>query len=210
MPAAGASRRVVLTGLLAGAATLALPTPRARTQEAAAAVVSAFHEGLLDVMRNADTLGFAGRVEVLTPLVSRTFDHATMTRVACGQAWQTIDAPLRDRLIEAFRTYSVASYAANFDDYSGQSFETLGIEPARGGRVRVEARLVRAAGRGEPVAFDYTLREADLGWQAIDVVVDDRLSELARRRAEFTALLERGGPSELLAALEAQTLALAS
>jgi phospholipid transport system substrate-binding protein len=205
----GASRRAVLAGLFAGAATLAAPATGSAEEETPEAVVSAFHQGLLGVMQDADTLGFAGRVDVLAPLVRRTFDHATMTRVACGRAWETIDGAMRERLVEAFRTYAVANYAANFDDYSGQRFETLGTAPTRGGRVAVQARLVRAEGRGAPVAFDYTLHETDLGWQAIDVVIDGRLSELARRRAEFTAILERGGPADLLGTLEAQTTALA-
>ncbi len=205
----GASRRAVLGGLAAMAA-VALAGRPTRADEAAAALVERFHEGLLGVMQEAGTLGFRGRVEVLTPLVEATFDHATMTRLACGQAWADIDPDARAQLIEAFRRYAIATYAANFDDYSGQSFRTLAVEPTRGGRLSVKAELVRAPGRGAPVAFDYTVHPTAAGWRAIDVVIDGRMSELARRRSEFTAILRRGGPAELLAALDAQTRALAA
>ena len=205
----GATRRSVLVGL-AGTAALALWPKGARAEAAAAELVERFHEGLLGVMQEARTLGFSGRAQVLAPMVEATFDHATMTRIACGQAWDGIDAAMRSRLIDAFRRYAIANYAANFDDYSGQSFRTLAVEPGRGGRVSVRAELVRAPGRGAPVAFDYTVHQTAEGWRAIDVVIDGRMSELARRRSEFTAILRRGGVSELLATLEAQTQALAA
>ena len=207
--APGASRRAVLAGVAAWTG-LGWSGRPALAEEEAAALVEAFHQGLLGVMQDAGTLGFDGRVRVLEPLVAVTFDHATMTRVACGQAWDGIDEAMRERLIAAFRNYSVASYAANFDDYSGQSFRTVAVEPGRGGRLSVKAELVRAPGRGAPIAFDYTVHRAQAGWRAIDVVVDGRMSELARRRSEFATLLRRGGPSDLLAALEAQTRALAA
>ncbi|TVQ29598.1 MAG: hypothetical protein EA356_16425 [Geminicoccaceae bacterium] len=208
-PKGGATRRAVVLGVLTAA--IAGGWPRlVLTDEGAAAPIEAFHEGLLGVMREARNLGFAGRAERLAPLIEVTFDHATMTRIACGQAWDGIEASLQGRLIRAFRAYAVASYAANFDDYSGQSFSTVAVEPSRGGRVLVKTEMVRPAGRGQPVPFVYTMHETAAGWQAIDVLAAGRMSELARRRSEFSTILARSGAEELLRVLELQTQALSA
>ena len=89
------------------------------------------------------------------------------------------DPDQRDRLAERFAAMSVATYAARFDGYSGQSFEVL--DPQRGPQnaVIVPSRLVRP--EDEPIALDYRMRQDDSGaWRIVDVYLKGRFSELAR------------------------------
>jgi len=63
----------------------------------------------------------------------------------------------------------------------------------------------------EPVGLDYLLRDfGEGGWRIIDVFLDSKFSELARQRAEFSAVLREGGYPSLVASIEAKIEELAS
>jgi phospholipid transport system substrate-binding protein len=49
----------------------------------------------------------------------------------------------------------------------------------------------------QPIALNYVMRETNGTWQAIDVYAEGTISELARRRSEFSALLSRAGADGL-------------
>jgi len=84
---------------------------------------------LLEVMRNADTLGFQGRHAKLRPVMAELYDFAFMARIAVGGYWKTLEKRDRERLIDAFERISIATYAARFDGYSGERFEIVYVVP---------------------------------------------------------------------------------
>jgi phospholipid transport system substrate-binding protein len=64
----------------------------------------------------------------------------------------------------------------------------------------VQTRIVRP--NKEPVPITYVMRKfADDDWRIVDVIVSNGISELAVRRSEYNAILNDGGPSELVAKL---------
>ncbi len=173
-------------------------------------VINAFYGTLLTTMKDGPALGFNGRVERLTPAITRAFDLPAMTRIAAGAVWPTISPDDQHRLIDAFSRFSVASYAANFDAYDGERFEVLREVPAPGGsdNVIVETRL--SPKKGDPVELNYRLHRSADGFQIIDVFVDGTISEIAARRSEFSAVLNRGGAQALYDVLESRTKVLAA
>ncbi len=185
--------------LIPPALTLAGPT---RAQPAPAAVVEGFHDTLLSVMRDAARLGVAGRFARLEPAMQRAFDLAAMTRLAVGPPWSGFSAPDRAALTDAFSRWSIATYAARFDGYSGESFRTLESRTLPNGAVLVRTALVRTGGEA-PVALGYLLRGNPP--RIVDIYLDGTISELASRRAEFTALLREGGATRLAAELRARS-----
>jgi phospholipid transport system substrate-binding protein len=65
----------------------------------------------------------------------------------------------------------------------------------------VKTRIVRT--EEAPVALDYRLRQGEGGeWRIVDVFLNGTVSELAMRRAEYSAVLKRDGYDGLIAALE--------
>src|SRR5712672_1873050 len=52
--------------------------------------VLSFYGTLLGTMRDGRTLGQSGRYARLAPVVDRTFDIPTMTRLAIGPSWGTL------------------------------------------------------------------------------------------------------------------------
>jgi len=59
---------------------------------------------------------------------------------------------------------------------------------------------------GKAVSLNYLLRLTGAGaeWKVVDVFLDGTISELANRRAEFTAILKSGGPDALISSLRQQ------
>jgi phospholipid transport system substrate-binding protein len=113
-------------------------------------------------------------------------------------------AEQQQRLTNEFSRYTVAVYANRFDSYNGQRFEVEPITVTGPSGVIVQTRLIRAD--GTKLAMNYLMRQNNGGpWQAIDVYLSGTISELATRRADFMAVLQKSGVDGLLQILEART-----
>lgn len=205
--AAGLSTASLGTASLgtAGLASLAARPARAQPAASAVAVVEGFHAVLLQIMREAGTLGVRGRAERLGPAMLSAFDLPAMTRIAVGPPWTTMTPDQQAALYRAFIDWSVATYASRFDGYSGETFTTAGDSTTRSGDRMVRTLLNRVGGAA-PVPLNYLLRQAPgQDWRIVDVYLNGTISELASRRSEFTGLLNDGGPDALAAELRQRT-----
>jgi phospholipid transport system substrate-binding protein len=164
------------------------------------AVVDQLHAGMLDVMRTAAETSFDERAARLGPILDAAFDLDFMARKSLGRSFDKLDAAQQKQWLELFRRFMVANYAGRFTGYGGQSFETLGDEPAAQETTLVRTRLVDPT--AENVDLSYRLRRTAQGWRVIDVYLKNRVSELALRRSDFTALLDREGFPALVASVE--------
>lgn len=188
------------------AAWLVLPTPGIAEEggtpapERAEAAIEHLHDVLLATMREAEELGFQGRLERIRPAVTELYDFGFMAEKSVGLGWRQLDAPAREQLVDAFSQLAIATYAARFDGHGGAHFETLSVQPASHETVLVKTRIVR--GSGETVALDYRMRPVAGRWRIIDVFLDGTVSELALRRSEYSGLLKRAGFDALLDAIE--------
>lgn len=188
-----------ILGMVALLISLAAPVSAAETPRDKVAQLNAT---LLDIMQNADALGFQGRYAKLQPVMTGLYDYSLMSRVAVGSYWNELDESNRNRLIDAFKRMSIATYAARFDGYSGEKFEIVSDEESVRNTVLVKTNLIRSD--GTPVALNYLLRPADGDWRIIDVFLDARFSELARLRADYTATIQREGFDRLVETIEAR------
>ncbi len=192
-------------------ALLAAPPVYAADAGSASAIVGGFYNVLLDTMKKGPDLKFSGRVKQLTPALATAFDLAAMTRIAAGAQWPTIKPEEQRQLVDSFSRFSVASYAANFDGWSGERFEVLKEGPVPGGGnggVIVETKLVMKS--GEEVQLNYLLRPGSGGLHIIDVFVHGTISELAARRSEFSSVLARDGAKGLHEMLDKRVADLAA
>lgn len=156
----------------------------------------------IEVMKNAATLGYDGRYAALEPVLTDAYDFPEMTRVSSGRYWRDLTDPQKQQLIEMFKAYSLATYAARFDGFSGERFEVLDENPAPANSIRVNNQIVQA--NGEPIRIDYLLRPHGADWRIVDVYLKSSVSELAVRRSEFTSVLAKQGFDGLIAALKAK------
>jgi phospholipid transport system substrate-binding protein len=172
-------------------------------------VIEALQACLLGVMKNAETLGFEGRVEMLGPVLPDVFDLGFMAEKSVGRHWKTASPEDQQRLVSTFTRYIVANYAGRFTGWDGQAFEIVGDEPSARGTMLVRTHLLDP--NRDTVSLDYRLRKTDeSGWQVIDVYFDGTISELALRRSEYSALIKREGFQALLAKLDERIETLAS
>ena len=160
--------------------------------------VQGLYDTLLGTMKNGRILGQSGRFTQLEPVIRRTFDIASMTRLSVGSTWAGLSEAQRQQLTESFGRYISAIYADRFDSYAGQKLQVTGEQPNAGG-VMVKSQIVKA--NGEPVKVDYLMRRNGDGWLISDIYLDGVISEVATRRSEFAAILHADGVDGLIAAL---------
>jgi phospholipid transport system substrate-binding protein len=179
-----------------------------RGAEAAAArdVIERFNTTLLKVMQDADDLGYAGRYRVLAPVIGDSFNLAFMAREAAGSYWQSLSDAERASLADAFARFTIATYAARFNRYSGQKFTIVGEAAGLRDTAVVRNRITKAS--GETVDIDYALRQDQERWRIVDVYLKGRVSELAVRRSEYTTIIRNQGFTDLIAGIESRIKAL--
>ena len=192
-------RHFVISNVLPLLALLLVAFPAAAGGSGPRSVVEGFHENLLAVMKEADSLGAGGRYQRLEEPIATAFDLQRMIRVACGAHWKKADQDTRDALTDAFRRMSVGTYAAQFDGFSGQAFETVGEKPGPQGTTLVETHITDPD--DDPVALTYVLKQVDANWRIADILLDNKISQLAVRRSEYRRVLKQKGVDGLIATL---------
>jgi phospholipid transport system substrate-binding protein len=161
--------------------------------------VQGLYDALLGTMKNGRILGQSGRFTQLEPVIRRTFDIPSMTRLSVGASyWAGLSEAQRRQLTESVGRYISAIYADRFDSYAGQKLQITGEHPNPAG-VMVKSQIVKAT--GEPVQVDYLMRRNGDGWLISDIYLDGAISEVATRHSEFAAILRTDGIDGLIAAL---------
>ncbi len=197
--------------LLAAAAALTVVCREGESRAAAmpAATLNRFYDTLLAVMKDGPKLGFAGRRQKLAPAITQAFDLSLMTRLVVGLQWPSLSPDDQKQLVGAFSDFSIATYANQFDDFSGEKFEVdPKAAPAPGNDVIVKTKLIQSD--GEPVQLDYLLRQEQAEWRIIDIFLSGTISQLAARRSEFSGILREQGAHGLIVVLKEKTKALAT
>jgi hypothetical protein len=98
-------------------------------------------------MKAGKTVSFRQRYETIAPVIGRTFDLEAILRQVVGPRWPSLPADQQAALADAFRRYTIASYVANFDSYSGQRFDTAPVVRAVGNDRVVETRFASPGDR---------------------------------------------------------------
>lgn len=181
--------------------------PMAAEESGPRAVVDELNAALLAVMRDADTLGYAGRAQRLDRALRATFDFPQMARISVGRHWSKLSEAQQRALVDSFARMSVATFASRFDGYSGQHFEIVDSNPGPRGSVLVRNKLVKA--NDEAIEINYLLHDAEGQWRITDVYLDGVYSELATKRAEYSSVVSREGFAALIARIDAKVAELA-
>ena len=165
--------------------------------------VQSFYATLLTTIKSGPALGESGRYARLAPVVQQLFDVPYMTRLAVGTFWASLTPALQQQIISAFSHYIAATYAYNFDSYSGEQLQVLGEQPFGSYGTLVQTRIVKAD--GAPVTINYLMhRNNDGTWQIADIYLDGTISQLAVQRSEFASILQNQGVGGLISTLNPQ------
>jgi len=170
----------------------------AQTESSASAkqIVEKFQSDLIAVMKEGKQLGYAGRYEKLKESVINSHDLSKIARIVVGKEGEKLSEEQQQKLDEVFSKLSIASYAHNFKDYSGESFVFDSEEQTTRGGVVIHSHLVIPDDK--PVKFDYMLKEKGNSWRIINIIANG-VSDLALKRSEYTTILQREGFDALIA-----------
>jgi len=158
-------------------------------------VVEKLHSTLLAVMKNGDKIHYQGRYDQLVPVIKSSFDMPFISRTVLGKYWEGLDNEQRSRFVEAFTQLSIATYAANFDSYSGERFKMFPEKEVDGGRILVQSQLIKS--EGGQVQLDYLLHRTAGQWRIVNIIAEG-VSDLALKRADYSAFLKSNGFEALL------------
>src|SRR6202140_966472 len=128
--------------LVAGLAAAVLAYPVDAAPASGGDTVQGLYDALLSTMKNGRTLGQSGRFTQLEPVIRRSFDIASMTRLAVGLSWAGLTDAQRQQVTESFGRYISAIYADRFDSYNGQKLEVTGEQPAPSG-LMVRSQIIK-------------------------------------------------------------------
>jgi phospholipid transport system substrate-binding protein len=184
-------RRFLL--LAAGLGTLAAPGFAVADGIPDAAVpIRGFCDALVTIMKAGRTTPFPQRFSKLAPAADSALDLPYILQEAVGPRFTSAAPQQRSELQPAFRSYTIATYVANFDDYSGDRFEVSPeLREAANGDQIVRTRFVPPSGGARVI--DYVMRQTDGSWKAGDVLLDGTISRVAVLRSEFRHILDEGG-----------------
>lgn len=159
-------------------------------------VVENFQAGLIAVMKKAKALEYSGRYEQLKSIVRESHNLEGITRIVLGgKQWKAFDIDQKQQLLDIFSRLAIATYAYNFNDYSGESFQFVVEQEAKRGKRLV--RTVLTVPKGEDVRFDCVLKQKDGHWLIINIVANG-VSDLALKRSEYSSILKQQGLDGLL------------
>ena len=165
--------------------------------------VEHFHDTLLSVMKEAESLGYEGRFEWLTPVIKKSFNLPFMASRSTGRYWKKASNGEHQALVDAFTNMTIANYASRFDGYSGEIFETVEVTEGPRDSILVKTNIVKDD--GEKIALNYVMREFDDQWQIIDIILKGTFSELATRKSEYSSLVRDGGFPKLITSMKEKT-----
>ncbi len=174
--------------------------PAGGTDTSPSQVVEKLHTALLASMKSGDEQSCAQRFEALLPVVTASFDFPFIARLAVGRYWRKLEEAQQQALITALTRMSAATYARNFDSFSGQRFETLELKQSRKDKAVVKTLLIATR---EKVDLDYICRKSDDGWKIVSVAARG-VNDLSMKRAEYTRFLEDHDITALIAKINAK------
>jgi phospholipid transport system substrate-binding protein len=181
---------------------VAVAPVRSESADPAESRVSGFYEVLLSTMQEGKQLGLKGRYDKLAPVLSKTYDLASMAKRAVGPSWSEFTPQQQRDLVKAFTHMTIATYASRFDDFSGEQFDVAQTVDQPNGDKIVKTRIIQSTGK--TVALNYLMHKSGAEWKIMDVYLDGAISELATRRSEFGAILKSSGPDALIDSLTRQ------
>ncbi len=191
-----AGRRLVLALPLG----IAFAAPARAADPAAAAPIEALNKAVLASMKAGIASPFLKRFNLLAPAVDQAFDLPGILAASVGPRFASLPADQQARLLDVFRKFTVASYAANFDSFAGERLEVLPDQRSVGTDIVVPTQLAPTS--GEPVRIDYVMHRGPQGWRAVDVLLNGSISQNAVKRSDFRSLVTATSAQPLIESLQ--------
>lgn len=159
-------------------------------------VIQYLQSSLLHVMQDGEKLGYDGRYKYLEPVIDQSHDIDLIIKTILGATyWSQLDATQQNLMVETFRQLSIATYAGRFTHHEGEQFRIIEQRDLPRDQVLVRSQLTQSD--GGTVNFDYVLHQDQGHWRITNILFDG-VSDLAIKRGEYRAILQRSGFQALI------------
>ncbi len=163
-------------------------------------VVVKMQSSLIQVMKDGEKLGYNGRFKFLEPVIDQSHDMELIIKTILGATyWSQLDNSQKKLIINTFRELSVSTYASRFTQYEGEQFEVVEQRDLPHEQKLVRSQLTKSD--GGTVNFDYVLHKTEAGWRIVNILFDG-VSDLAIKRGEYRAVMQRDGFPALIELLK--------
>mgnify|MGYP006339544837 FL=1 len=163
-------------------------------------VIHKLQSSLLQAMREGERLGYEGRLKLLEPVINQSHDIEVIIKTILGATyWSQLDTEQKNLVIDTFRQLSVATYAGRFNQYEGEQFEIIEQRALPHEQILVRSQLIKSD--GGIVNFDYVLHQTEGKWRITNILFDG-VSDLAIKRGEYRAIMQRDGFQALIEMLK--------
>lgn len=188
---------LILLLLLPVSSVFCAPDQGAKTPEQ---VISHLQSSLLQAMQEGEKLGYEGRYKFLEPVIDQSHDIDLIIKTILGATyWSQLDKAQQDLIVDTFRQLSIATYAGRFTQYEGEQFKIVEQRSLPREQTLVRSQLTKSDGGA--VNFDYVLHQTDGGWRIVNILFDG-VSDLAIKRGEYRAVMQRDGFPALIQLLK--------
>nr|WP_306415891.1 ABC transporter substrate-binding protein [Acetobacter estunensis] len=180
-----------------------VPAVHAQATTAVTAPVQSLDQAL-DTIQKKESGSFQARTQILAPVVDRVYDLEAVLRSSVGASrYMQLSAEEKQKLLAAFREYTVARYLSSFKPGSDAKF-TLSSEvrPSPVGSDQIVTTHIGSADNMPGTEIDYILRQENGAWKIVDVLLDGHISQAAAQRSDFGSTLTSGGVDGLITVLE--------
>ncbi len=158
-------------------------------------VIENLHGKLLYNMQNAEELGYQGRLDRISPVIEESFDFPLIAKVILSRYWKQINDEQKTRFIDTLKELTISTYAARFDGYNDDRFETGTIEDLKKGRKLVKTKIVSNTNSEDKL--EYLVHKRDGRWYIISVIANG-VNDLSLKRAEYSAVIKDQGFDQLI------------
>ena len=188
---------LILLLLLPVSSVFCAPDQGAKTPEQ---VISHLQSSLLQAMQEGEKLGYEGRYKFLESVIDQSHDIDLIIKTILGATyWSQLDKAQQDLIVDTFRQLSIATYAGRFTHYEGGQFKIVEQRSLPREQTLVRSQLTKSDGGA--VNFDYVLHQTDGGWRIVNILFDG-VSDLAIKRGEYRAVMQRDGFPALIQLLK--------
>ncbi len=167
----------------------------AASKNDAISLINNFHSALLDNMQNAESLGFQGRYDAISELIDENFDFPLIAKVILSRHWKQFSDEQKAKFIERLTELTKSTYAARFNEFTDEQFNTVGTDELKKGRLLVKTEIQSST--QEVVSLNYLLHPIENNWKIISVIANG-VNDLSLKRAEYSVFIKEKGLDGLL------------
>ncbi len=158
------------------------------------------------VVLGDDSLPLQAKRDRIQAIAYERFDFVTMSKLVLKRDWKKFDAAQQQEFVAEFKEHLSARYGENLGRYERERVEVTSDRKETNGDVTVKTVIRGGKYDGTPV--DYRLRNAS-EWRVIDVVIEN-VSLVSSFRQQFSDVLQKSGPTGVLAKLKERNAARAA